>query len=108
MTDPKKWRDMTPEEKGALLLAHHEGKAIQLWCHEAWEACGAWEACSSNPGWAGHCAYRVKPPEPRVWWIVFTRYGDVYTTCGTKEAAEGWVARDKTRAAIRVVECPDD
>jgi hypothetical protein len=25
---PKLWRDMTPEEKGALLLAHHEGKVI--------------------------------------------------------------------------------
>ena len=26
---PKLWRDMTPEEKGALLLAHHEGKVIE-------------------------------------------------------------------------------
>lgn len=25
----KLWRDMTPEEKGALLLAKHEGKRIQ-------------------------------------------------------------------------------
>ena len=27
----KLWRDMTPEEKGALLLAHHEGEVIQFW-----------------------------------------------------------------------------
>jgi hypothetical protein len=26
---PKLWRDMTPEEKGALLLAAHEGKVIE-------------------------------------------------------------------------------
>jgi len=26
---PKLWRDMTPEEKGALMLAAHEGKVIE-------------------------------------------------------------------------------
>jgi hypothetical protein len=102
MTDPKKWRDMTPEEKGALLLAHHEGKAIEVFMSDS-----AWHE-QSGPNWFDKYAYRVKPPEPRVWWLVFTRYGYVYTTCGTKEAAEGWVAGDKTRAAIRVVECLDD
>ena len=29
--EPKLWRDMTSEEKGALLLAHHEGEVIEKW-----------------------------------------------------------------------------
>jgi hypothetical protein len=39
---PKIWRDMTPEEKGALLLGWHEGKVIEafgvsypdMWCED--------------------------------------------------------------------------
>ena len=53
---PKLWRDMTAEEKGALLLAHHEGRDIECryafnngWCHD------------SKPVWADDAAYRVKP-----------------------------------------------
>ena len=26
---PRSWKDLTPEEKGALLLAHHEGRKVQ-------------------------------------------------------------------------------
>ena len=37
--EPKLWEDMTPEEKGALLLAHHEGKTIK----GLWEGC--WRVC---------------------------------------------------------------
>lgn len=56
--EPKLWRDMTPEEKGALMLAHHEGKKI--------------ECCAPNfkwfpieaPAWVSHLRYRVKP-EPK-------------------------------------------
>lgn len=55
---PKLWRDMTPEEKGALLLAHHEGKTIELFIGD-----DGWSACS--PYWADDVAYRVKP-EPVV------------------------------------------
>lgn len=51
---PKIWLDMTPEEKGALLLAHHEGKTIQvrpagrlLWVDV------------QKPDWLDFCAYRV-------------------------------------------------
>ena len=53
---PKLWRDMTPEEKGALLLAHHEGKVI-----EANEGDGWFDA---HPYWAPNSAYRVRP-EPK-------------------------------------------
>jgi hypothetical protein len=55
---PKIWRDMTPAEKGALLLARHEGKAIELQIGE-----GGW--VKVLPSWNPDAAYRVKP-EPTV------------------------------------------
>lgn len=55
---PKLWRDMTPEEKGALLLAAHEGKVIENSLDGVnWIAA---KAC-----WADDYAYRIKP-EPKV------------------------------------------
>lgn len=65
--EPKLWRDMTPEEKGALLLAHHEGKVIE---GKAQNVCN-WGVCSS-PVWDEGIAYRVKP-EPVIETI--TLYG---------------------------------
>ena len=56
---PKIWRDMTPEEKGALLLAAHEGKEVQChygvegWCRRSFEV------------FAVGNAYRIKP-EPKI------------------------------------------
>lgn len=57
---PKLWRDMTAEEKGALLLAAHEGKVIEFSAHEDnWhDTCGA-------PLWEGNLCYRIKP-KPKV------------------------------------------
>jgi hypothetical protein len=55
---PKLWRDMTPEEKGALLLAHHEGKAI-----DAGYVGGGWYLC--DPKWFDEFAYRVRPKPKR-------------------------------------------
>lgn len=60
MTDnPIAWGEMTPEEKGALLLAHHEGKLIQVYrsLDEAWESI-------KSPNWSECHAYRVRP-EPK-------------------------------------------
>ncbi len=54
----KLWQDMTPEEKGALLLAHHEGKEIE------YQHAGRWWV-AIKPYWFSDCAYRVKP-EPVV------------------------------------------
>jgi hypothetical protein len=71
--EPKAWRNMTDAEKGALLLAHHEGKVIEQWI-----------VSPGYSGWVEHlppftkqpfrggCAYRVRP-EPkretvRCWW----------------------------------------
>lgn len=73
--EPKKWREMTPEEKGALLLAHHEGKVIEYYC-DVWKACA-----SNNPVWANNDAYRVKP-EPVVETMSLYRCGITYKiTC---------------------------
>ena len=62
---PKLWRDMTPEEKGALLLAKHEGKVIE------WTGRGGGEFSKSTsegftPVWSDGHAYRVQPPAPKV------------------------------------------
>ena len=69
---PKLWRDMTPEEKGALLLAHHEGKKFQFtrpnicneWRDVEWRDV-EWRDVDGHPSWNPCCAYRVKP-EPKV------------------------------------------
>jgi hypothetical protein len=64
MTDtPKLWADMTPEEKGALLLAEHEGKVIEVFgiaCPGMWHV--RWH--EDYPVWYDDAAYRVKP-EPK-------------------------------------------
>jgi hypothetical protein len=54
----KQWKDMSPEEKGALLLAHHEGKVIQV--RDPFNKAHAWEN-TLTPHWAPDFAYRVKP-----------------------------------------------
>lgn len=56
---PKLWLDMTREEKGALLLAHHEGKVIE-YCDD-----GPWFACRGEPKWLDRNAYRVRPEPTR-------------------------------------------
>lgn len=58
--EPKLWKDMTPEEKGALLLAHHEGKTIEYFdpSHQDW--------VKSEFLKLDNLAYRVKPAEPVV------------------------------------------
>ena len=56
--EPKKWQDMTPEEKGALLLARHEGRSIERYHHGEWTEI-------SQPNFNIFWAYRVKP-EPKV------------------------------------------
>ena len=59
MTDnPKTWGQMTPEEKGALLLSRHEGKTIQFY------NAGNWVTIDFAFNWYVDQAYRVKP-EPK-------------------------------------------
>ena len=69
--EPKLWKDMTPDEKAALLLAHHEGKVVEWNSTHAPGGWGGWEACSDDclwdGEWGGHgFAYRVKPEREKV------------------------------------------
>lgn len=57
----KTFGDMTPEEKGALLLAYHEGKTLEYKIHGDCE----WRLTASRPAFADRSCYRVKP-EPVV------------------------------------------
>ena len=50
---PKIWRDMSDAEKGALLLAHHEGAEIE------WLDKGIW--VEAAPNWVSTVAYRARP-----------------------------------------------
>lgn len=63
----KSWRDLTAEEKGALLLASHEGKTLQYWKRGT----GGWEDCLPVVIHK-HEFYRVKPEpkKPREFWLV--------------------------------------
>jgi hypothetical protein len=76
---PKLWRDMTPEEKGALLLAHHEGKQIELLNCKT----GGWMR-ALIPAWIPCAAYRVKPVQPSVQTVVM--YTQAPSSCW------GWTA----------------
>ena len=49
------WGDMTPEQQGALLLAHHQGKPIQVKSH----ASGRWVPVQ-RPMWTQETPYRIK------------------------------------------------
>ena len=77
--EPKLWKDMTPEEKGALLLAYHEGKTIEGF----WDGC--WQECDQvhKFAFAINVPYRVKP-EPVVETVT------MYT--GTPISHWGWTA----------------
>ena len=76
----KLWRDMTPEEKGALLLAAHEGKVI-----ENKSPSSDWTV--GTPFWAESYAYRIKP-EPKVD-VVKLMTGAVYNWVSEPESKCG-------------------
>jgi hypothetical protein len=54
------WGDMTPEQQGALLLAHHQGKTIEVKSLSL----GCWFSLH-EPVWGPEAPYRIKP-EPVV------------------------------------------
>jgi hypothetical protein len=64
------WGDMTPEQQGALLLAHHQGKTIE---GNSWVT-GLW-IYMKHPPWIKGGSYRVKP-ETVV--VHHERYADLY------------------------------
>jgi hypothetical protein len=76
---PKLWRDMTPEEKGALLLAHHEGKVVECWNSGKWEPKG-------HGGWGKENAYRIRPEPKRETVMLHGRQAEKDWSFGNGEA----------------------
>jgi hypothetical protein len=67
MTDnPKTWGEMTPEEKGALPLAHHYRKEIQF--YNGFE----WAKAAQTLDWLSDRFYRVKPAHVHETVILFS------------------------------------
>jgi len=67
---PVLWKDMTPEQKGALLLAHHEKPgSVEFWNVNEWETL-------KNLGWHDEIAYRIKPSKPEPKAEIVTMYGE--------------------------------
>lgn len=52
-TIPTLFQDLSDEDKGKLLLAHHNKEKIEVWVYD-------WEPCS-NPSFYNGVPYRVKP-----------------------------------------------
>ena len=83
---PTLWKDMTPEEKGALLLADHEGKQIQLYfCFFT----NRWEDATSSPNWVNEVAYRVKPEPKRETVTLYARQTIFGPPIGTIDLIDG-------------------
>lgn len=81
----KLWRDMTPEEKGALLLAHRDGKVIE------WVSGGKVRRSNEGytPFWGDIYAYRVKPERAKSDWSAwFTSKADGKTKLDLDTCAE--------------------
>lgn len=72
----KLWRDMTPEERGALLLAHHEGKVIESRAGNM----DGWEVATA-PVWHPDGFYRIRP-EPKL---------ETVTLGGAYAKGMGWI-----------------
>lgn len=66
---------MTDAEKGALLLAHHEGKEIEYYG----EVGNSWRLVN-NPGWYDDTPYRVKKSPVRTTKVVYMYSEDGYMT----------------------------
>jgi len=83
---PKLWRDMTPEEKGALLLAHHEGKPFEF----TRSSMGyKWMIVAGRPEWCYGNAYRIKPERTKSEWSAwFTSKADGTTKLDLDTCAE--------------------
>jgi len=75
---PILWQDMTPEQKGALLLAHHEGKEIERHYFDGWRSV-------KDIGYKG-IAYRAKPaPKTTEHVLYWVRGSDATTFIGDKD-----------------------
>lgn len=91
---PKLWRDMTPEEKGALLLAHHEGKMLQSSFNGE-----PWNDCTAGVSWSGHIAYRVRPEPKRETVLLYYKIpnGGIIKKIGTIDLIYGKPDKDSIK-----------
>lgn len=81
-TEKKPWGEMTPEEKGAILLADHEGKTLDFYSGRLCE----WVTIGMEPGHYPSVAYRVKP-EPVI--ETFVIYGSTRNAYGyTRQSSD--------------------
>ena len=59
---PKPWGQLTPEEKGALLLDEHEGREVQVWVKD--HGSDSRFRAKMPRVWSDHLIYR-RAPEPK-------------------------------------------
>lgn len=90
---PKIWSDMTPEEKGALLLAAHDGKVIEAHCDKK-----GW--VTIYPSWDSDLPYRIKP-EPKVETVTLNGDGGSYWGIGVND-------HDTHRITFQTLDCIPD
>lgn len=100
---PTIWRDMTDAEKGALLLADHEGKAIEfknIPVSTEWMIAG--------PKWSSWCSYRIKPDQVRE--VVVLRGNDFGKDNSTHWSfrASGHIGEDKYRITFETLDGKPD
>jgi len=82
---PKLWLDMTPEEKGALLLAIHEGKDVE-WHNPVTMSPGMWAEHRPSYHVNDVCAYRVKPEPERETIVLYDQCPTIWTDCNPCDA----------------------
>lgn len=94
---PKTWGEMTDAEKGALLLAEHEGVLIEAHDSEDWYI-------TSEPSFANGIAYRIRPHLPlekdkvyeledgQEWECLFVRGDNAWLSYSSNGTAYRWNA----------------
>ena len=112
---PTLWRDMTPEEKGALLLAHHEGDVIE---YTKVNMDGEWR--EDQPEWRSYCAYRIRPSsdsyailEPKVetvtlYWDVSWDIASAYSDGATHSITFNTIDGKPNTASIKMEKLEDE
>ena len=81
---PKTWGEMSDAEKGALLLAFHNGEEVEVECTPfpaGWEPAHLTGLCRD------HCSYRIKPTPKRE---TVTMYGGAVGFGGGGSLADDW------------------
>lgn len=104
---PKTWGDMTDAEKGALLLAAHEGKVIEWHApdidHTGRTASMSWVECQSIGRYSDY-TYRIKPEPKR----------ETVTITGWCDEDVGWLwgkgpdDQDTHRITFDTIDCDPD